>query len=191
VFHAANDWRHRAACRNHENPDLWFSDGLKSEATREAKRICHGCPVRRDCGDEAARHGIRDGVAGGYHTKFTGEWEQLHIWLGRELPNGRRGKQEPRAVVCAQCGNEFETRRQDLLMRCPPCVQGLVDAVPVREHIIRVKAATGWSNRQIGERAGVSKNAVRALLIEQQYISRTTAVRLRAVRPDLLTEAAA
>ncbi|MFI5541987.1 WhiB family transcriptional regulator [Nocardia sp. NPDC051900] len=186
----ADDWRHRAACGKHPNPDMWFSRNLHSAATKEAKRICWGCPVQRDCGDDAIRHNIRAGVAGGYHTRFAGEWAQLHIWLGRKPPEKQSGAHEPRSIVCAQCRSEFQTRRQNTVTRCPPCEQGLVDAAPVRKHVERVHAETGWSYREIAQRAGLSKNVVGSLMTRQQYINRKTAELLRAVRPDLLTDAA-
>jgi len=39
-------WQSLAACRGLD-PDLFFLD--RSESVSEAKAVCWGCPVRRDC----------------------------------------------------------------------------------------------------------------------------------------------
>ena len=44
------DWRDRAACRG-EDPELFFpaGDGSGVTATRKARAICAGCPVKDQC----------------------------------------------------------------------------------------------------------------------------------------------
>ena len=42
-----NSWMENAACRNHLEPEMWFSDNPVEKA--EAKRICAQCPVRNQC----------------------------------------------------------------------------------------------------------------------------------------------
>jgi hypothetical protein len=51
-----------AACSG-EDPELWFSASAEDQA--KAKRICHGCPVRRACWDAAERNGEQAGIWGG------------------------------------------------------------------------------------------------------------------------------
>lgn len=46
----AQDWRADAACAQ-IGGNLWYPE--KGEPTRDAKRICAGCPVRSDCLDYA------------------------------------------------------------------------------------------------------------------------------------------
>lgn len=63
------DWRDFAVCAQ-VDPDAWFPE--KGGATREAKRICLGCPVRArhlggtgECLDYALAHQERFGIWGG------------------------------------------------------------------------------------------------------------------------------
>lgn len=64
----AGDWRHRAACRGAPEPELWFPVGDTEAAllqTQDAKQICHGCPVRADCLQDALDRGHDFGIFGG------------------------------------------------------------------------------------------------------------------------------
>lgn len=60
-----DDWRIDAACRE-VDPELFFPPagpiGLASAAA--ARRVCAGCPVRRDCLEAALR--VEDGRYGRY-----------------------------------------------------------------------------------------------------------------------------
>ena len=55
-------WRAYAACREHPEVDFFPGQG---EATREAKAICAGCPVREPCLAAAMRNGEKHGIWGG------------------------------------------------------------------------------------------------------------------------------
>ena len=55
------DWHARAACRDH-GPDLFFAGDDASN--RQAKEICAGCPVRRQCEAAVPRTGS-PGIWGG------------------------------------------------------------------------------------------------------------------------------
>jgi WhiB family redox-sensing transcriptional regulator len=62
------DWRARAACRD-KDPDLFFPVGTTGPAEvqiAEAKLVCAGCAVRRNCGEFALatfqKHGIWGGI---------------------------------------------------------------------------------------------------------------------------------
>ena len=54
-------WGERALCRG-SDPDALFVQGAKQH---EAKRVCHGCPVRTECLAEALDGRIEFGVWGG------------------------------------------------------------------------------------------------------------------------------
>ncbi|OII63108.1 transcription factor WhiB [Streptomyces sp. CC53] len=61
------DWRLAAVCRE-EDPDLFFPVGTGVPAlmqAEEAKRICHGCPVRSECLRWALDTGQDHGIWGG------------------------------------------------------------------------------------------------------------------------------
>lgn len=60
------DWRHRAACRD-ESPELFHLVGKESahqKQIRQAKRVCHRCPVRSECLAWALETG-NQGICGG------------------------------------------------------------------------------------------------------------------------------
>ena len=55
-------WAWRAKCLQ-ADPDTFFPE--KGGSTREAKRICSGCPVRDECLDFALANDERFGIWGG------------------------------------------------------------------------------------------------------------------------------
>jgi WhiB family redox-sensing transcriptional regulator len=59
------DWRSRALCRQ-VDPKLFFP--ARNGSSREAVRVCRGCPVQVECLIEALvtgdRYGIRAGLSG-------------------------------------------------------------------------------------------------------------------------------
>jgi len=56
-------WQNHAACNDPAVADVFFPD--KGGTTREAKRICAGCPVREPCLQYALDNDERYGVWGG------------------------------------------------------------------------------------------------------------------------------
>jgi WhiB family transcriptional regulator, redox-sensing transcriptional regulator len=61
------DWRHRAACRDHD-PELFFpvtDVGPGARQTAEAKAVCARCPVREHCLRYALDNGLDHGIFGG------------------------------------------------------------------------------------------------------------------------------
>ena len=58
-------WRMDAACAE-VDPELWFPE--QGDPAITAKRICVGCPVRRECLAFALRTNERSGVWGGLST---------------------------------------------------------------------------------------------------------------------------
>ena len=55
-------WAWKAKCLQAE-PDTFFPE--KGGSTREAKRICSGCPVREECLEYALANDERFGIWGG------------------------------------------------------------------------------------------------------------------------------
>lgn len=67
----ADDWRHRAACRN-EDPELFFPIGTSGPAllqVEQAKAVCRRCPVSAECltwaMDRPEEYGIWGGLTEG------------------------------------------------------------------------------------------------------------------------------
>jgi WhiB family redox-sensing transcriptional regulator len=65
------DWRHRAACRDVEDPEIFFPiDTMWSQPGNEdniamAKAVCRECPVSAECLEWAIESGEAWAVAGG------------------------------------------------------------------------------------------------------------------------------
>lgn len=76
------DWRPRAACRNHPHPDLWFPTGTEDVVRDAAVAICETCPVRAECLADAMRGGQRSAVRGiwGGTTELEREELARHGW---------------------------------------------------------------------------------------------------------------
>ncbi|MFF5360479.1 WhiB family transcriptional regulator [Streptomyces scabiei] len=69
------EWLRRAACVG-EDPELFFPVGTTGPALDEvaaAKRVCAGCPVRRECLDWALGNGQLAGVWGGMSEEERGD----------------------------------------------------------------------------------------------------------------------
>jgi WhiB family redox-sensing transcriptional regulator len=65
---AEADWRHRAACRESSDPDIFFPVGNTGPALEQieaAKSICLPCPVRHECLEWAISTRQDSGVWGG------------------------------------------------------------------------------------------------------------------------------
>jgi WhiB family transcriptional regulator, redox-sensing transcriptional regulator len=64
------DWMVDAACRDIDNPEIFFPDKVDDENAMAARAICRTCPVARKCYESAVAAGERHGVWGGYgHTQ--------------------------------------------------------------------------------------------------------------------------
>jgi WhiB family transcriptional regulator, redox-sensing transcriptional regulator len=64
---SAANWRSASACLS-ADPDLFFpisTKGLGEKQIARAKRICAGCPVRRECLEFAQAHDLTHGIWGG------------------------------------------------------------------------------------------------------------------------------
>jgi len=81
---APRDWRTLAACQ-YTDPDLFFIDGgslfeAAAIASDQARRVCLGCPVRRECLAYALAAGEPHGTWGGLSER------QLRAERGRRRP---------------------------------------------------------------------------------------------------------
>lgn len=145
-----SEWKLKAACHNHPNPQWWFPTERGDHAI-DAKAVCVTCPVRRECGEDAVNTDERFAVMGGYRCSDVKERTALRKWLGHDIV---------RTLTCIRCGVEFETTQR--FKRCLEC-RGLVSIEPVREHIRALRAAN-VTNIEISGMAGVDEGTVSKLL---------------------------
>lgn len=78
---AEADWRHRAACRDITDPEIFFPIGTTGPALEQieaAKAICRPCVVRRQCLSWAIETNQDTGVWGG-----LSEEERKELLIGR------------------------------------------------------------------------------------------------------------
>lgn len=67
------DWKREAACRDHPNADIFFTEPSAGASRnvlldyRDALELCASCPVRDDCLDYALRLDL-EGIWGGLTT---------------------------------------------------------------------------------------------------------------------------
>ena len=89
----ADDWRDLAACRN-EDPDTFFAEGRGSRGdVQHAQSVCHGCPVRIQCGQYALQAGEYYGVWGGMSQG------QLRVQRRRYGHSGEARRKAPKAAA--------------------------------------------------------------------------------------------
>jgi WhiB family transcriptional regulator, redox-sensing transcriptional regulator len=72
------EWRLDALCAE-TDPDAFLPE--KGGSTREAKRVCAGCPVRMECLETALANDERFGIWGG-----LSERERRRLRLQRRMP---------------------------------------------------------------------------------------------------------
>ncbi len=83
------EWKLRAACRDHPDPDLWFPDSNSHIATRPAVQICRICPVVDKCIEFADSKQIPYGIWGG-----VGQRERAHtVTAQRRATRQRQARQ--------------------------------------------------------------------------------------------------
>lgn len=90
----AEPWADEAICAQ-TDPDAFFPE--KGGSTKEAKRICQGCPVREDCLNYAIEHDERFGIWGGHSER-----ERRAIKRGK--PTGRVHRD------CGHCSGAIKQR---------------------------------------------------------------------------------
>lgn len=72
---ARSAWLQHAACGGHD-PELWF--GITPADVSAAVRICHRCPVRGDCLNDAHTRGDDWAILGG-ETPAQRRQRQAHL----------------------------------------------------------------------------------------------------------------
>jgi hypothetical protein len=80
-------WVERAACRD-ADPETFFppAGGTDDERDAVAKRLCAGCPVSRQCLDEALLNGESTGIWGGLDVRERRELLRVAGTLGAISP---------------------------------------------------------------------------------------------------------
>lgn len=96
-------WTALAACAG-TDPEAFFPE--KGGSTREAKRVCAGCPVRVECLEYALATGQRFGVWGGMSE--------------RELRRERRRRLKDQPKWCPDCPPSNPTEVEGRAKYCPP-----------------------------------------------------------------------
>lgn len=100
-------WRERAACRG---VDLAVFIPVAHHEASEAKAICSGCPVWKECALAACYEGDDFAVRGGMHPQARRKWaRRLGLRVGR-----------PAVAVCGTDSGYFRhrTRGEE---PCPDC----------------------------------------------------------------------
>lgn len=172
------DWRQLSACGGSPSPDLWFPHTDTGGAARKAIAICQGCEVRKRCGANAQAKGLRDGIYGGFHTKYAKGWNGLHEFLGlpKPEPDSHPDTAERVEVTCA-CGTVFTQSKIGIAKRCIACRNDLVPAGPTRarvqEVLDRVKTRRAAANE-----LGISKEQVKRILTVHEFVKRETAAKI-------------
>lgn len=182
------EWRSRAECRTPEQYGLdaedWFP--LPSQPARDAKNVCLGCPVRKDCAMEANRSGQHGIWAGFSLPKQRGSLRRYLKLVDASDEQGRAEEAAETVGTCADCGAEIQAKFPTQL--CRPCVLGksrqeprvLIDVV--RPHLLDLRAA-GWTNRGIATASGVHHQTVHSVVAERALsVSRSTANKLLAIQ---------
>ncbi|MFE4664585.1 WhiB family transcriptional regulator [Streptomyces sp. NPDC056716] len=72
-----HSWHARSACRGlppAEADRLFFPTPRNHKAITQAKALCAGCPVKKDCFNSALDHGTKEGIWGGLTEKQRSHW---------------------------------------------------------------------------------------------------------------------
>lgn len=103
----AEQWRSRAACRDHPDPDMFFPNPTDVAGRQRAAVVCARCPVVTECLDGANQRRERHGVWGGLGRTDTGRPAR---------PPGR----PPRSAGLPLCGTAAGYRAH-IAAAQPPC----------------------------------------------------------------------
>ncbi|MGW4718311.1 WhiB family transcriptional regulator [Nocardia sp. NPDC004260] len=170
------------ACAGAPNPELWWSSN--KDDIDEARAICVGCPVRKQCATVAVRTDLLEGIWGGYDFSSIKQYRAAAKLAGLEPSRRRRRKKQERD--CTKCGAQFTTQQDD--EQCVACRQGLVDPGPTREHILALRETMTWS--EISARSGVSTASLGDLINgRSKHVTAQTEARIRALPVPATTAA--
>ena len=108
------DWRHQAACRDHD-PELWFSGKPYEQAA--ALAICRSCPVIGECRRFADEHNRINGyqlqgIWGGRdvtHPECFGRFTVVALFYGGAIRKCMRRV----AQMCADCSAREQLDQQE------------------------------------------------------------------------------
>lgn len=178
-------WRNAALCRG-EDPELWFPVGRSTNSpamaqVEEAKAVCRGCPVRRECAEYAYNAGQTAGIWAGHDLERRAGRDDLVEFVTGKRPTRYKPARGDERLICEGCGQEFERPPTVHRTTCKNCWLGLVDSGPAREWIHKL-LRWGRTREQIATLAGVRDETIRRIdLGRQPEIKATTAARIRAV----------
>ncbi|MCV7136455.1 WhiB family transcriptional regulator [Mycobacterium hodleri] len=96
------DWYERALCPQ-TDPDAFFPE--KGGSTKEAKKICLGCPVKQQCLQWALDHDERFGIWGG-----LSERERRRLKRGIDIRPAQDDEPERVAAIAAANGYDQDAR---------------------------------------------------------------------------------
>ena len=96
------DWYERALCPQ-TDPDAFFPE--KGGSTKEAKKICLGCPVKQQCLQWALDNDERFGIWGG-----LSERERRRLKRGIDISPAQNDQPEHVAAIAATHGYDQDTR---------------------------------------------------------------------------------
>jgi WhiB family redox-sensing transcriptional regulator len=150
---ANGDWRHRAMCRDAEDPDLWFPVGNSGPALlqiSEAKVVCRRCPVASSCLTYALESGQDAGVWGG-----MSEDER------RALKRRTLRKTDASAKARPRDESNLST---DVELYIAGALRRPGDAI--RLAAVRHLLALGWSRAQIGTTLRINGSAVKKFVAQ-------------------------
>lgn len=104
LFRITNgEWTQEALCREVGETNLWFPD--KGESSREARRVCLGCPVRVECLQYALDNNEHWGIFGGFterdRKKLMRGVNPIHTSVPRPAPLRVNG--HGIACRCTEC----------------------------------------------------------------------------------------
>lgn len=88
------------------DPDLFFPERGETVKAAEAKRICQGCPVKRQCGEYAVQTGDVYGIWGGKSNKDRRGDRPVDPWIERSICGGWGGAKRHyanRESLCPAC----------------------------------------------------------------------------------------
>lgn len=117
------NWRAKALCAQ-VDPEIFFPN--KGASTKDAKRVCAGCEVTRECLEDALAHDDRFGVRGG-----LSERERRRITVGRpRRPQRTQHLPLKPPTQHPQCGTEAGTKRHSRQGEnsCTACKQASSEA---------------------------------------------------------------
>lgn len=96
------DWYERALCPQ-TDPDAFFPE--KGGSTKEAKKICLGCPVKQQCLQWALDNDERFGIWGG-----LSERERRRLHRGIDIGPAQNDQPEHIAAIAATDGYDQDAR---------------------------------------------------------------------------------